>query len=35
VHKFKGHWLDIGRMDDWEKADKIFRKKRRFFLKDA
>jgi NDP-sugar pyrophosphorylase family protein len=35
VHKFKGHWLDIGRMDDWEKADKLFRKKRRLFLKNA
>ena len=33
VFKFDGRWLDIGRPDDWEKADKIFRKSPQLFLK--
>jgi mannose-1-phosphate guanylyltransferase len=33
VYKFKGRWLDIGRPEDWEKADKLFRKKSHLFLK--
>jgi len=33
VYRFKGRWLDIGRPDDWEKADKLFRRKPRVFLK--
>ena len=33
VFQFKGRWLDIGRPDDWEKADSIFRKTPQLFLK--
>lgn len=33
VYKFSGRWLDIGRPDDWEKADSLFRKKPRLFLR--
>jgi len=32
VYRFKGQWLDIGRPDDWEKADALFRKKPQVFL---
>jgi len=32
IYRHKGQWLDIGRPDDWEKADAIFRKKPRVFL---
>ncbi len=32
VYKFRGRWLDIGRPDDWEKADSLFRKEPRLFL---
>ena len=33
VYRFKGQWLDIGRPDDWEKADALFRKKPQVFLR--
>jgi NDP-mannose synthase len=33
IFPFDGRWLDIGRPDDWEKADKIFRKTPQLFLK--
>lgn len=33
VYYYKGLWLDIGRPDDWEKADKLFQRKRRAFLR--
>ncbi len=29
---FSGRWLDIGRPDDWEKADALFQKKPQLFL---
>jgi NDP-mannose synthase len=32
VYKFKGRWLDIGRPDDWERADKLFRRQPNLFL---
>jgi NDP-sugar pyrophosphorylase family protein len=32
IYRHKGQWLDIGRPDDWEKADAIFRKKPQVFL---
>jgi len=32
VYRFKGRWMDIGRHDDWEKADEIFRRKPQLFL---
>jgi NDP-sugar pyrophosphorylase family protein len=33
IYRFKGQWLDIGRHDDWEKADKLFRGRPSIFLK--
>ena len=33
VYRFKGRWLDIGRPDDWERADKLFRRRPQVFLK--
>lgn len=33
IYKFKGYWLDIGRPEDWEKADRLFSKKKNVFLK--
>jgi len=33
VYRFRGKWLDIGRPDDWEKADALFRKKSQIFLR--
>jgi len=33
VYRFKGRWLDIGRPDDWEKANQIFQKRSNIFLK--
>ncbi len=33
TYHFKGSWLDIGRPDDWEKADSLFRKRKKTFLK--
>ncbi|MEW5925361.1 MAG: sugar phosphate nucleotidyltransferase [Candidatus Zixiibacteriota bacterium] len=33
VYRFKGQWLDIGRPDDWERADALFRKKPQVFLR--
>ncbi|UCD18685.1 MAG: NTP transferase domain-containing protein [Candidatus Zixiibacteriota bacterium] len=33
VYRFKGHWLDIGRPDDWERADRLFRRQPRLFLR--
>lgn len=32
VYPFRGRWLDIGRPDDWENADLLFRKKPQLFL---
>ncbi len=32
IYKFKGQWLDIGRLDDWEKANRIFQKNPGIFL---
>lgn len=32
VYRFGGRWLDIGRPDDWERADKIFQRKPKVFL---
>ncbi|MCX6826958.1 MAG: sugar phosphate nucleotidyltransferase [candidate division Zixibacteria bacterium] len=32
TYHFRGRWLDIGRTDDWEKADRIFRRKPKLFL---
>ncbi len=32
VYRFKGRWLDVGRPDDWEKADRLFQRKPRAFL---
>ncbi len=32
VYRFRGRWMDIGRHDDWEKADEIFRRKPQLFL---
>jgi len=32
VYRFNGRWLDVGRPDDWEKADRLFQKKPRVFL---
>jgi NDP-sugar pyrophosphorylase family protein len=33
VYRFKGRWLDIGRPDDWERADKLFRRRPQVFLR--
>jgi len=33
IYRFRGQWLDIGRPDDWEKADMLFRKKSQSFLR--
>ncbi|SYZ74427.1 Glucose-1-phosphate adenylyltransferase [Candidatus Zixiibacteriota bacterium] len=32
VFDFGGRWLDIGRPDDWERADRLFEKKPQLFL---
>lgn len=32
VYRFKGRWLDVGRPDDWEKADRLFLRKPKVFL---
>jgi len=32
MYYFRGRWLDIGRHDDWEKADRLFRRNPRNFL---
>jgi len=32
IYRFQGRWMDIGRHDDWEKADEIFRRKPQLFL---
>jgi NDP-sugar pyrophosphorylase family protein len=32
VYRFNGRWLDVGRPDDWEKADRLFQKKPKVFL---
>ncbi|MCX6829466.1 MAG: sugar phosphate nucleotidyltransferase [candidate division Zixibacteria bacterium] len=32
IYRFNGRWLDIGRPDDWEKADKLFDRKPQLFL---
>jgi len=32
VYRFKGRWLDVGRPDDWERADRLFQKKPQVFL---
>ncbi len=32
IYRFKGRWLDIGRPDDWEKADRLFRRQPGLFL---
>ncbi len=32
VFRFSGRWLDIGRPDDWEKADRLFERKPQLFL---
>jgi NDP-sugar pyrophosphorylase family protein len=32
VYKFKGRWLDVGRPDDWEKADRLFQRNSKVFL---
>ncbi len=32
VYRFKGRWLDVGRPDDWEKADRLFQRKPKVFL---
>jgi NDP-sugar pyrophosphorylase family protein len=31
IYRFNGIWLDIGRPDDWEKADALVRKRRQLF----
>lgn len=31
VYHFRGRWLDIGRPDDWERADQIYRKRPKLF----
>jgi NDP-mannose synthase len=33
IYRFNGRWLDIGRPDDWEKADKLFERKPQLFLR--
>jgi NDP-sugar pyrophosphorylase family protein len=33
VYRFGGRWLDIGRPDDWEKADRLFERKPQLFLR--
>ncbi len=33
VYRFKGRWLDVGRPDDWEKADRLFQRKPKVFLR--
>lgn len=33
VYRFEGQWLDIGRPDDWEEADRLFQRKPQAFLK--
>lgn len=32
TYKFEGRWLDIGRLDDWEKADRLFQRNSKLFL---
>ena len=32
-HKTKGFWLDLGRLDDFHKAQGVFQKNRKKFLK--
>ncbi|MFH2036671.1 MAG: sugar phosphate nucleotidyltransferase [Candidatus Zixiibacteriota bacterium] len=32
IYKFDGHWLDIGRTEDWEQADRLFQRKSELFL---
>lgn len=33
LYPYRGRWYDIGRPDDWEKADRIFSRKPEIFLK--
>jgi NDP-sugar pyrophosphorylase family protein len=33
IYRFRGRWLDVGRPDDWEAADRLFRRKPKMFLK--
>jgi NDP-sugar pyrophosphorylase family protein len=33
IYRFKGQWLDVGRPDDWEKADRLFQRKPQTFLR--
>ncbi len=33
IFRYRGRWYDIGRPDDWEKADRIFARNPEFFLK--
>jgi len=35
IYRFKGRWLDVGRPDDWQKADKLFLQKPKFFLAES
>lgn len=32
IYPYSGHWYDIGRPADWEKADKLFQRKPNLFL---
>jgi NDP-sugar pyrophosphorylase family protein len=32
VYHYQGRWYDIGRPEDWEKADRIFRRRPKIFL---